>query len=281
MYGRLACIKKDGEFEITEAFKEEVSFGGGVGALYGLFRADPWSKVNFQNGIPPEDSLKVTNLLQRYVLENTRLGIPILFSEECPHGHMALDGTMFPTNLAVGSAWNPKLYSEAYACVGAEIRARGCHMGLVSALDNIQDPRWGRCEECYGEDPCLSGRLAAATAGLQGTRPEDLKRPDKTVAVLKHFAAQGAALGGHNGKTSNIGERELREIHLSAMKAAVKAGAKGCMAAYNEIDGLYCHANQKLLTGILREERGFDGVVMSDGCAVDNLIRMTGGGPGR
>lgn len=278
MFGWKA-YRKDGEnFSVTKEFQEEIAAGDGVGALYGLFRADPWSKVDFSNGIPARDSAKVTNMLQKYVLENTRLGIPLLFSEECPHGHMALDAAILPTNLGIGSTWNPGLYGEAFACVAGEIRSRGCHMGLVSALDILRDPRWGRCEECFGEDPYLSSRMAeAVTVGLQGSEPEDLKRSDKVVAVLKHFAAQGSSQGGRNGKAALIGERELREIHLPAMKAGVEAGAKGCMAAYNEIDGIFCHANKKLLTDILRNEWHFDGVVMSDGCAVDNLIKMMGG----
>lgn len=278
MFGWRAYQKTEDGYAVTQEFREEVASGDGVGALYGLFRADPWSKVDFGSGIPARDSAKVTNLLQRYVLKNTRLGIPILFSEECPHGHMALDGTILPTNLGIGSTWNPRLYGEACACVAGELRARGCHLGLVSALDILRDPRWGRCEECFGEDPFLSARMAeAATRGLQGSGEKDRERPDKVAAVLKHFAAQGSAQGGHNGKAAAIGERELREIHLPAMRAAVRAGAKGCMAAYNEIDGVFCHASKKLLTGILRDEWHFTGIVMSDGCAVDSLAGVMGG----
>lgn len=277
IFGWRAYKRTKGSYEITEEFKQEVAFGDGLGALYGLFRADPWSAVTFENGIPWEDCVKVTNKLQRYVLENTRLGIPLLFSEECPHGHMALDGTIFPANLGIGSTWNPELYEEAFTCVASEIRSRGGHLGLVSALDIMQDPRWGRSEECFGEDPYLSASMAyAVTLGMQGESAEDLKRSDRVAAVLKHFCAQGAALGGHNGKSAVIGERELREIHLPPMKAGIKAGAVGCMAAYNEIDGTYCHANRFLLTDILRKEWGFSGVLMSDGCAVDNLKRIAG-----
>ncbi|MDF2859143.1 MAG: beta-glucosidase, partial [Neobacillus sp.] len=215
MFGWHAYKKVHNDYEITEAFREEVAFGDGLGALYGLFRADPWSAINYENGIPKNKRGRVANMLQRYVAENTRLGIPILFSEECPHGHMALDGTMFPTNLAIGSTWNPELYQEVYAQVAAEIRAGGGHLGLVSALDIMHDPRWGRSEECYSEDPYLASRMAfEVTKGLQGENEEDLKRPDKVAAILKHFCAQGAALGGHNGKSVVIGERELREIHL-------------------------------------------------------------------
>lgn len=277
MFGWNAYKKTDDSFQITDAFKQEVAFGDGLGALYGLFRADPWSAVTFQNGIPLKDNAKVVNMLQKYVIENTRLGIPLLLSEECPHGHQALDGTMFPTNIAIGSTWNPALYEEAFSQVAAEIRARGGNLALVSTLDIMQDGRWGRAEECYSEDPFLAATLgAAAVKGLQGNSSVDLQSSDKVAAVVKHLCAQGASLGGHNGIGSPIGERELREIHLPGMKEAVEAGAMSCMAAYNEIDGIYCHANRKLLTGILREEWNFEGVVMSDGGAIDNLVRVAG-----
>jgi beta-glucosidase len=277
MYGWKAYRKTANGYEVTEAFKEEIAFGDGVGALYGLFRADPWSAVTFENGIPVGDSAKVANMLQRYVMENTRLGIPMLISEECPHGHQALDGTMFPVNIGVGSTWNPGLYQEAFSHVASEIRSRGANLGLVSTLDILTDPRWGRSEECYGEDPYLAARLTEAVVkGLQGECPEDLKGSGKVAAVVKHFCAQGAAVGGHNGKSAVIGERELREIHLPGMKAGVEAGAMVCMAAYNEIDGIPCHANSKLLTEILRTEWGYKGVVMSDGCAVDMLKGIAG-----
>lgn len=277
MYGWDAYSRDGSRVRLTEAFKRQVAFGDGMGALYGLFRADPWSAVTYQNGIPTEDNARFANELQRYVKEHTRLGIPVLLSEECPHGHQALDGTLLPVNLNIGATWNPPLAERAYAQVASEIRARGAHLGLVSTLDILQDPRWGRSEECYGEDPYLASRLtAAAVRGLQGTRPEDLLASDKVAAVLKHLCAQGAGQGGHNAGPAAIGERELREIHLPAAKAGMAAGAAGFMAAYNEIDGVPCHANETLLTGILREEWGFDGIVMADGCAIDRLLALSG-----
>jgi len=264
-------------FRLTQRFREEVAFGDGLGALYGLFRADPWSKVTFENGIPPLESAKVANQIQRYVIENTRLGIPVLLSEEGPHGHQALGSTILPTNIGVGSSWNPELCKEAFSCVAAEIRARGGHIGLVSVLDMLRDPRWGRSEECFGEDPYLGGRFTdAIVRGLQGDSPEQLAGPDKVVACLKHLAAQGAAVGGHNAWPATIGERELRDMHLAGVKGGVEAGALACMAAYNEVDGIPCHANGHLLTGILRDELGFQGIVMSDGCGVDSLIPQAG-----
>lgn len=277
MFGWHAYRKADKGFELTEAFKMEVAAGNGMGALYGLFRADPWSKVTYENGITAADSAKVANRIQRYVKEHTRLGIPVLLSEECPHGHQALDGTLTPTNIGIGATWNPRLAKEAYEQVAAEIRARGAQLGLISTLDLLRDPRWGRSEECFGEDPYLAKQFTtAAVEGLQGSQAEELLRPDKVAAVLKHFCGQGSGEGGLNAHPASIGEREMREIHLPGMKAGVEAGAMGCMAAYNEIDGIPCHANRKLLTDILREEWRFEGIVMADGTAIDRLLALTG-----
>ncbi len=280
MYGWNAYEKTSQGYRLTDAFKAEVAFGDGMGALYGLFRADPWSAVTYENGLRPHDNASFSNQIQRYVIENTRLGIPVLLSEECPHGHQALDGTLIPTNIGVGSTWNPQLMEEAYAYIAAEIRSRGAHIGLVSALDILRDPRWGRAEECYSEDPYLASQMVvAAVRGLQGYTRGELKQSNKVAAVLKHFCAQGAAEGGRNAAPASIGERELREIHLPGMKTGVEAGAMGCMAAYNEIDGIPCHANRKLLTGILRNELNFKGVVMADGHAIDRLSMQTGDYP--
>lgn len=277
MYGWDAYRRVQDDIELTDLFKQQVAFGGGMGALYGLFRADPWSAVTHDNGIPTARSGKVANAIQKYMREHTRLGIPVLLSEECPHGHQALDSTLLPVNLAVGSTWNPALAERAYSFVAAEIRSRGAHLGLVSALDILLDPRWGRTEECYGEDPFLAAQFTEAVVrGLQGTNEEELKSSSKVAAVLKHLCAQGAAQGGHNAGPANIGERELRELHMPAALAGVKAGAKGLMAAYNEIDGVPCHANSWLLQDVLRKEWQFTGTVMADGCAIDRLTALAG-----
>lgn len=278
MYGWDAYRKNGTRFELTEAFRDEVAAWDGMGALYGLFRADPWSGKTFANGITAAASAGVANQIQRYVLENTRLGIPILLSEECPHGHQALDGTLFPTNLGIGSTWNPVLYEQVCACMAGELRARGAHLGLISALDVARDPRWGRTEECYSEDPLLGAKLtAAAVRGLQGYDSEELAGAHRVVAVLKAFCAQGAGEGGRNMGPALIGERELREIHLPAMQAGTHAGALACMAAYNEIDGVPCAANAWLLTDVLRQQWGFQGIIMPDAHAIDRLQEMLTG----
>ncbi|MCK0470157.1 glycoside hydrolase family 3 N-terminal domain-containing protein [Halalkalibacter sp. APA_J-10(15)] len=272
LYGWEAYKKKGDLFELTDIFKEEVKKWNGLGVLYGLFRADPWSGRSFENGITAVDSPKVANQIQQYIKEHTRLAIPALLAEECPHGHQALDGTMIPTNIGVGSTWNPDLMKGIYQNIAKEIRCRGAHLGLISTLDILRDPRWGRSEECFSEDPFLAGAMTEAVVyGLQGDVNGDLSAGYRIGAILKHFCAQGAGEGGLNAAPANIGERELRDIHLPGMKKGSDAGAIGCMSAYNEIDGVPCHANKTLLTEILREEWSFSGIVMADGLAIDRL----------
>ncbi|MEV0211598.1 glycoside hydrolase family 3 N-terminal domain-containing protein [Streptomyces sp. NPDC050788] len=268
MYGWDAYERTPEGHRLTEAFRKEVAAFDGMGALYGLQRADAWSGVGFEDGLDARDGARMAAAVQRHVRENTRLGIPVLLVEEMPHGHQALDGTVLPVNLAVGATWDPGLYAEAAAAAGAELRSRGAHLALVSALDLVRDPRWGRAEECFGEDPYLAARLTEAL--VEGARRSDVG------VVLKHFAGQGATIGGRNSAATELGVRELHEIHLAAARAGVAAGAAGVMAAYNEFDGLPCVANRYLLTEVLRERWEFDGIVMADGTAVDRLVRLTG-----
>lgn len=277
MYGWDAYRRTpDGGYELTDALYAETDRFEGLGALYGLMRADAWSGVEHGSGPGADDSAALAESVQRHVLERSRLGIPALFVEEVPHGHMALDGTVLPVNLAVGATWDPELYERAAAHAAAELRARGGHLALVSALDIARDPRWGRTEECFGEDPYLAARLTEALVrGMQGT-PVDGFAADKAPVVLKHFAGQGATVGGRNSAESELGSRELHEIHLLAARAGVRAGAAAVMAAYNEVDGMPCSGNRALLTGLLRESWEFDGLVMADGLAVDRLARITG-----
>ncbi|WP_328751222.1 glycoside hydrolase family 3 C-terminal domain-containing protein [Streptomyces sp. NBC_00285] len=276
MYGWDAYRRTpDGGFELTDALRAETDRFEGLGALYGLQRADAWSGVEHGSGPGAEDGAALAELVQRHVVERSRLGIPALFVEEVPHGLMALDGTVLPVNLAIGATWDPGLYERAAAHAAAELRARGGHVALVSALDIARDPRWGRTEECFGEDPHLAARLTQALVrGMQG--PDADFAPDKAPVVLKHFAGQGATVGGRNSAESELGWRELSEIHLPAARAGVRAGAAAVMAAYNEVDGMPCSGNRALLTGLLREDWGFDGLVMADGLAVDRLARITG-----
>nr|WP_078060058.1 MULTISPECIES: glycoside hydrolase family 3 N-terminal domain-containing protein [Gracilibacillus] len=273
LYGWQVYKKEGDKYELTDIFKKHVEEFQGIGALYGLFRADPWSGIHFDNGIPLEDCKYVTNMIQRYLKKHTRLGIPVLFSEECPHGHQGLNSIVFPTHIGSGASWNPKLQQRVSNYVAKELQEKGVHLGLVSTLDIARDPRWGRTEECFSEDPYLSSKMTEAVVkGMQG----DSKKAPKVLAVLKHFAAQGSATGGHNAGPALIGERELREIHIPPMKAGIEAGALACMAAYNEIDGVPCHSNPYLLTNLLRDELGFQGFVMADGVALERLLQLTG-----
>lgn len=268
LYG-FAVYERDGdEISLTREFLDEVQRYGGMGVLYGLYRADPWSRRDYQTGISTESAAKAYNAVQRSVLEASRLGIPVMMSSECPHGHQALDGYLLPVNLCVGAAWNPSLLREAYGVCARQLKSVGVDLALLSVLDVLRDPRWGRSEECYSEDPYLSARLAqAVVTGCQ---------ENGVTAVAKHFCAQGECKGGVNASAASIGPRELREIHLPGAAACCKAGVGGIMAAYNEIDGLPCHGNSYLLRDILRGELGFDGIVMADGTAIDRLDTLTG-----
>lgn len=272
LYGWNTFKKTNDGYELTEEFKEHVKWGGGIGTLYGVFRADAWSGISFHNGISKEDSKKVIDMIRTYVNENTRLGLPVMFSEECPHGHQALAGEMYPCSIGLGATWNPHLVEKISEEISEELSIKGANLALVSCLDVLREPRWGRAEECYSEDPFLSSKYTEAI--VKGYQKDDFK--NGVAVVLKHLCAQGAPVGGHNSGAVNIGERELREIFLPPVEAGVKSGALAVMAAYNEIDGIPCHGNKKLLTDILRGEYGYEGLVMADGCALDRLVNMTG-----
>jgi len=276
LYGWEVYEKTPEGIVLTETFKDEVARWGSLGFLYGVFRSDPWSGRNLETGLSTKEAYQVSQMIQAYIKANTRLKIPVFLSEECPHGHQAIDATTLPTNITSGASWNPKVYQQAQSMVASELREKGAHLSLISTLDVARDPRWGRTEECFSEDSYLTGVFSqAALKGLQGERDTKIKK-DKSLAVLKHFAAQGSTMGGHNAGPVSLGERELYDIHLWPMKASIDAGAKLTMAAYNDLDGVPCHGNKQLLTDILREDFGFDGAVMADGCALDRLLSLTG-----
>lgn len=268
LYGFRIYERQGEEIVLLEEFCREVEHYGGLGVLYGLYRADPWSDRTSENGITPELAPKIYNQVQRYVIEHSRFGIPMLLSTECPHGHQALGGALLPVNLAAGASFDPALLEEGYRACGRQLASAHVDLALMSVLDVLRDPRWGRSEECYSEDPYLSARMAeAAVKGMQSAG---------VACVAKHFCAQGETTGGINASAARIGMRELREIHFPPAEACCKVGVKGIMAAYNEIDGIYCHANPWLLRSILREEMGLEGVVMADGLALDMLQRVAG-----
>lgn len=268
-----------GRLVASDELKQEIDRWGGLGALCGLLRADPWSGQHWGNGIRPEERPEAVAVVQQTVLERGAHGIGVLLSEEAPHGHQALGGAVLPTNLGLGATFDSQGVQEAEAAVAAELAASGIHIALVSGLDIARDPRWGRCEECFGEDPLMASRMCEAiVTGMQGEHRSKVGRGGVAV-VLKHLAAQGEAVGGRNGQSAVLGPHDLHEIHLPPVAAGVRAGALGFMAAYNDIDSVPCCANPWLLEDYLRDQLGFDGIVMADGLAVDRLEDMAGSIP--
>ena len=277
LYGWRAWRRAGDGFAATDQLTAEARRYGGIGAIYGLQRADAWSGQGWGTGVTAAEGAELCATIQRAVTAESRLGIPALFVEEVPHGHQALDGTVLPVALAVASTWDPDLYERTCRQVAAEVRARGAHVALVSTLDILRDPRWGRAEETFGEDPYLAAAFTtAAVRGMQGGGADGPIPPDRLAVVLKHAAGQGATVGGRNWAATELGWRELAEIHLPPVRAAAEAGAAGLMAAYSEVDGLPVAANRRLLTEVIRGGLGFAGLVMADGTALDRLLRLTG-----
>lgn len=259
---------KDEKITFTEQFKQQVK-DSGVGSLYGTLRADPWTGVTLETGLSPREGAEAVNEIQRFAIEESRLGIPILIGEECSHGHMAIGATVFPVPLSIGSTWNVDLYRDMCRAVALETRSQGGAVTYSPVLDVVRDPRWGRTEECFGEDPYLIGEFAVASVeGLQGER---LDSDSSVAATLKHFVGYGSSEGGRNAGPVHMGMRELLEVDMYPFKKAVEAGAASIMPAYNEIDGVPCTVNSELLENILRQEWGFDGMVITDCGAIDML----------
>ena len=219
----------------------------------------------------PREMAEFTNTMQKWMLEHSRLGIPVLFHEECLHGHAAPKGTHFPIPIGLASTWDPDLNREIFTSVAAEVRARGAQQCLMPVLDLAREPRWGRTEETYGEDPYLVSRMGvAAVTGLQGNNPGI--DGEHVISTGKHFAVHGQPEGGTNTAPGNLSERVIREYFLRPFEAVVKeAHLQSIMPSYNEIDGVPSHSNGPLLEGILRKEWGFDGIVVSDYFAVNDL----------
>ncbi|MGB8212046.1 MAG: glycoside hydrolase family 3 N-terminal domain-containing protein [Anaerolineales bacterium] len=222
------------------------------------------------------DTAIATNAVQKYLREQTRLGIPAFFVDEALHGLMASGSTSFPQAIGLASTWDPELVQQVFTAAAREMRARGENWALTPVLDLAREPRWGRTEETYGEDPFLGSRIGvAAVRGLQGAslagEPEPLDR-QHVLATAKHFAAHGQPEGGRNAAPANFAERELRENYLRAFQAAVmEAGVGAVMASYNEINGIPAHIHPWLLGQVLRDEWGFQGVLVSDGNGISQL----------
>lgn len=260
--------KAQREVTVSEKFKQEIDEQK-VGAYWGVYRADPWTRKTLANGLTPELAAKAGNAIQRYALEHTRLGIPVFLAEEAPHGHMAIGTTVFPTGLGMASTFNTALIEEVGQAIGKEIRLQGGHISYGPVLDLVRDPRWSRVEETFGEDPVLTGEIGAAM--VRGLGGGDLARPFSTLPTLKHFLAYGATEGGQNGNPTNMGLRDLTEQFLPPFHEAVSAGALSIMTSYNSMDGIPCTANTHLLTDVLKKQWGFRGFVVSDLYSIDGM----------
>ncbi len=262
-------VKERKQVKVSEKFKTAVSKEF-TGMLWATLRADPWTRKTLLNGLNPELAAEATNAIQKYAITNSRLGIPLLLAEECPHGHMAIGTTVFPTSIGQGSTWNPDLIQEMASAIALETRLQGGHIGYGPVLDLAREPRWSRIEETYGEDPVLNSRMGEAmVTGFQG---KNINSGVNVISTLKHFTAYGVPEGGHNGGSVAVGKRELLQSYLPPFKAAVKAGALSVMTAYNSIDGIPCSANHELLTEILKEQWGFKGFVVSDLGSISGLV---------
>lgn len=273
--GQLLCpmgwemYEKNGDsVSISPAFREMTDTRH-AGTFWGVYRADPWTRKTLETGLNPELAARAGNALQKYVKENTRLGIPLFLAEESPHGHMAIGTTVFPTGIGQAATWNPGLIRKAAEAMAREVRLQGAHISYGPVMDLSRDPRWSRVEESFGEDPVLTS--AMGVAAVEGSGGGDLTRPYSVVTTLKHFIAYGIPEGGHNGNTALVGERELHENFFPPFRAAVKAGALSVMTAYNSIDGVPCTANPYLYRELLKAQWNFRGFVVSDLFSINGL----------
>src|SRR6266567_6094768 len=223
--------------------------------------------------VSPHDAAEARNRAQHYLMEKTRLGIPAIFQGEALHGFMAYGSTSFPQVLGLASTWDPALVQQVFQAAADEMASSGVNQAFTPVLDLARDPRWGRTEETYGEDPYLVAHMGvAAINGLQGTS----WRIDRhhVLATAKHFAAHGQPESGTNTAPTNYSERILRESFLLPFEAAGKEARVGSvMASYNEIDGIPSNVNPWLLDRVLRQEWGFRGYVTSDGEGLQMLVR--------
>ncbi len=269
--GKRAFLDKDGKFNASAMSQAHPN---GIGCI-----ARPQDVVGMGTAydVPARsagNSVELVNTIQRHAIESTRLGIPVLFHEEGLHGFQAKDATVFPQAIALASTWNVDLIQDIYSVVAREIRARGVHHVLSPVIDVSRDPRWGRIEETFGEDPYLVSRMGvAAVKGFQGNTQR--LEEGKVYTTLKHMTGHGQPESGMNIGPANISERVLREVFFPPFEAAVKeANAATVMASYNEIDGVPSHGSKFLLKDVLRDEWDFEGLVVSDYFAIDQLTTL-------
>src|SRR4030095_16966885 len=243
----------------------------GLGQLSRPSESSPPSSAGRPKAREPRAHAEYVNAIQKWARENTRLGIPVMFHEEALHGLAAPKGTHFPVPMALASTWDPALVEKLMSAAAVEARARGCQAALSPVLDRARDPRWGRTEETYGEDPYLVSRLGvAAIRGYQGTS-RTLAR-DKVLATAKHFAGHGPHEGGINTAPTNFAERLLRAQYLFPFETVITEGpVMAVMPSYNELDGVPAHKNRWLLDRLLRQEWGVQGGVGSGFYAVEQV----------
>ncbi len=239
--------------------KAEVVLKDGIGQI---------CRPGISTALPPQEMAELSNATQKFLLENTRLGIPSLIHEECLNGFMAKKAAIFPQIIGMAATWEPELIYKMTSVARANMMAVGVRQGLSPVLDVARDPRWGRVEETFGEDPYLIATMG--TAYIKGLQGDDMK--NGIIATLKHFVGYGLSEGGLNWAPAHIPPRLLRDVYLYPFKEAIQtAGAQSVMSAYHEIDGIPCTASTELFTDILRTGWGFEGTVVSDYFAVDNL----------
>jgi beta-glucosidase len=226
------------------------------------------TRISGASSLDAERSALLANAIQKYLVEKTRLGVPAIVHEEICSGLMAREATVFPQAIGLASTWDPQLARALGNAIRVQMRAVGAHQGLAPVVDICRDPRWGRTEETFGEDPYLVARFGVAfVRGLQG---DSLR--DGVIATVKHFVGYGASEGGMNWAPARIPPRELREVYLHPFEAAVReAGVASVMNSYNEVDGVLCAADPELLTTILRDEWGFEGCVVADYFAIRQI----------
>jgi len=212
-----------------------------------------------------EVNVAIVNEFQRIAVEESRLGIPLLVGRDVIHGFR----TVMPIPLGQAATWNPELVEQAAACAAAEAAAAGVNWTFAPMVDICRDPRWGRIAESLGEDPLLAGKLGAAM--VRGFQGDDPSRPERIAACAKHFAGYGAVEGGRDYAATHVPENELRNVHLRPFRAAVDAGVGSLMTSFSEVDGIPATASRFLLRQVLRDEWGFEGLVVSDWDSIRQL----------
>ena len=273
--GQLCCTlawnyyQREGQqVTLTDEFRRDIDERH-IGMLWGVYRADPWTQKSLSTGVTPQLAAHFSNMMQRYVMEHTRLGIPLFLAEEAPHGHMAIGTTVFPTGQGMAATFSTQLMEKVGQVIGKEIRLQGGHVSYGPVMDLTRDPRWSRVEESFGEDPVLSGEMAAAE--IRGLGGGDLSRPYSTVVTPKHFVGYGATEGGHNSRPTLVGRRELLEQFLLPFHRAIEAGALSLMTSYNSLDGIPITSDEWLLSDVLRDEWQFRGFVVSDLYSINGI----------